>query len=302
VGAVAIVVALAVAVCIYELDAAIATARAAYPKLLRPPAGPGHFFGGVDDAELDALKARVTAGKWDEPTEAAVWVVLEGFSREQGPAATYGRNLTSDFAGLAAASGDRATLEGVGRILSRFLADQSHPYSIIAQALLSEKIRCGAASLGADDLVKSITKAVNPDKEFDFGTTDGTVADRYGIHDRADCSAWRRADRASPRRATSARFSCRATAARPGRAVDGNDEPLYAVAYGPATSSGPRPRGRSALRDAGQLAAPATPFARARSVSTRTRPRRCSRSATSACSSAPRTGARIGRASRARRT
>ncbi len=261
-----VVASLAVAEVSPELDAAIATTRTAYPKLLKPPAEPGRFFGGVDDAELDKLKARVTAGQWDEPTEAAVWVVLEGFSREQGPAATYGRNLTSDMAGAAAASGDRATLEGVGRILGRFLEDESHPYSILSQALLSEKIRCGAASLGAEDLVKSITKAVNPDKEFDFGTTDGTVADRYGIHDHADLFSVAARGQSV---AAAGYFGTVLVSSDGGQTWDapstGTDEPLYAVAYGPGDELWAAGRAGVLLlsRDAGRswLRRP-TPFAR----------------------------------------
>ena len=233
-GVALVVATLAVAEVSPELGAAIATAQQAYPKLLRKPTQPGHFFGGVDDAELEALKARVAAGKWDEGTEAAVWVVLEGFSTEQGPANTFGRNLTSEIAGDAAASGDRATLEGVGRILSRFLADESHPYSILSQALLSEKIRCGAASLGADDLVKTITKEVNPDKEFDFGTTDGTVADRYGIHPLADLYSVA----ARGQSVVAAGYFGTVLVSNDGGDTwdapsTGTDEPLYAVAYGP---------------------------------------------------------------------
>jgi photosystem II stability/assembly factor-like uncharacterized protein len=234
-GAAALVVAsLAVADASPELATAIATAQKAYPKLLRKPTEEGRFFGGVDDTELAALKARVAAGKWDEGTEAAVWVVLEGFSTEQGPANTFGRNLTSEIAGDAAASGDRATLEGVGRILTRFLEDQSHPYSILSQALLSEKIRCGAASLGADDLVKSITQEVNPDKEFDFGSTDGTAADRYGIHPLADLySVAARGKNV----AAAGYFGTVLVSSDGGETWDapatGTDEPLYAVAFGP---------------------------------------------------------------------
>ena len=217
-----------------QLAAALETVHKAYPKLLKPaPPDSGRFFGGVDDAQLDVIRERVRTGQWDEGTEAAVWVVLEGFSTEQGPAATFGRNLTSELAGLAAASGDRATLEGVGRILGRFLEDQSHPYSILAQALLSEKIRCGAVSLGADDLVKTITAAVNPDKEFGLGTTDGTVADHYGIHERADLfSVAARGQQV----AAVGYFGTVLVSNDGGQSWDapatGTDEPLYAVAFG----------------------------------------------------------------------
>ena len=217
-----------------ELQAAVEATQKAYPKLLKPPTEPGRFFGGVDDAQLEVLKDHVRKGQWDEGTSAAVWVVLEGFSREQGPANTFGRNLTSEIGGLAAASGDRATLEGVGRILGRFLEDQSHPYSILAQALLAEKIRCGAVSLGAEDLVKTITAAVNPDKEFGLGSTDGTVADRYGIHDHSDLFS---VATKGQQVAAAGYFGTVLVSNDGGQTWDapstGTDEPLYAVAFGP---------------------------------------------------------------------
>jgi photosystem II stability/assembly factor-like uncharacterized protein len=216
-----------------ELEQAIATTRAKYPKLVHFAPGQ-HFLGGVDDAELDKLKARIASGPWDDSDEAAVWVVLEGFSREQGPAASYGRNLMGEFAGLAATSGNPATLEGVGHVLERFLADESHPFSILAQGLLAEKIRCGAASQGLDDLVARITKEVNPDKEFDFGTTDGTVADRFGIHPRADLYSVA----ASGARVIAVGYFGSVLVSGDGgetweAPATGTDEPLYAVAFGP---------------------------------------------------------------------
>jgi photosystem II stability/assembly factor-like uncharacterized protein len=216
-----------------ELAQAIETTRAKFPKLAHF-SDSDHFLAGVDDAELEKLKARIASGPWDDSAEAAVWVLLEGFSREQGPAATFGRNLTSELAGLAATSGNPATLEGVSRVLERFLADESHPFSIMAQALLAEKIRCGAASQGLDDLVARITRATNPDREFDFGTTDGTVADRYGIHPHADLFSVA----ASGDRVVAAGYFGSLLVSRDrGDTWDtpatGTDEPLYAVTFGP---------------------------------------------------------------------
>lgn len=216
-----------------ELAQAIATTRAKFPKLAHFSAG-DHFLSGVDDAELEKLKARVASGPFDDSVETAVWVVLEGFSREQGPAASFGRNLMSDFAGLAATSGNPATLQGVGHVLERFLADESHPFSILSQGLLAEKIRCGAASQGLDELVARITKEVNPDKEFDFGSTDGTVADRFGIHPRADLFS---VAASGARVVAVGYFGSVLVSPDGGETWDapatGTDEPLYAVAFGP---------------------------------------------------------------------
>jgi photosystem II stability/assembly factor-like uncharacterized protein len=216
-----------------ELQQAIETTRAKFPKLVHFAEG-DHFLTGVDDAELDKLKAHISSGPWDASDEAAVWVVLEGFSREQGPAAAFGRNLMSELAGLAATSGNPATLEGVGHVLERFLGDESHPFSILAQGLLAEKIRCGAASQGLDDLVARITQEVNPDKGFDFGSTDGTVADRFGIHPHADLFSVA----ASGTRVVAAGYFGTVLVSNDGgetwdAPATGTDEPLYAVAFGP---------------------------------------------------------------------
>jgi photosystem II stability/assembly factor-like uncharacterized protein len=216
-----------------ELQAAIAQTQTAYPKLVKINPG-DRYLGAIDDAELAVLLARVEKGEWDANTESAVWVILDGLSRGQGPMATYGRNLTSQIAGSAAAGGNREALRGMSRILGRFLEDQSHAYSILAQGLLSEKIRCGAASLGDDELVKLITVQVNPDREFKLGSTDGTVADRFDLHTRADLFAVAARD---DRIAAAGYFGTVLLSRDGGTTWDapqtGTDEPMYTVALGP---------------------------------------------------------------------
>ncbi|MGH2900449.1 MAG: WD40/YVTN/BNR-like repeat-containing protein, partial [Solirubrobacteraceae bacterium] len=148
--------------------------------------------------------------------------------------ATYGRNLTSQIAGTAAAGGNREALQGMARILSRFLEDQSHAYSILAQGLLSEKIRCGAASVGDNALVARITEEVNPDRAFKLGGTDGTVADRFDLHTRADLFAVAARDE---RIAAAGYFGTVLLSQDGGATWDtpqtGTDEPMYVVALGP---------------------------------------------------------------------
>jgi photosystem II stability/assembly factor-like uncharacterized protein len=231
-----------------ELASAIETTQRAHPGLLVIKPG-DRYLAATGDAQLDALLAGIAAGHWDETSEAAVWSVLEGFSREQGPTATYGRNLTGRVAGLAATSGDAATLNGVARVLERFLADQSHSYSLLAQGLLSEKVRCGAASIGDDALVARVSAEVNPDKELGVGITDGTIADRYGIHPKADLFAVAiRGDSV----AAAGYFGSVLISADGGATwsapATGTDEPLYAVAFGPADELWAAGRGGVVLR------------------------------------------------------
>ncbi len=217
-----------------ELTDAIAQTRTAHPTLLQLRDGDDRYLAGVDDLALDALIARIARGQWDASSEAAVWVVLEGFSRDQGPAAAYGRALTGRIAGSAAASGNLYALRGMARVLGLFLDDESHPYSILAQGLLSEKIRCGAASLGDDALVQLISAAVNPDRALALGGTDGTVADRYGLHRRADLFA---VAARGERVAVAGYFGTVLVSLDGGATWDtpdtGTDEPMYAVALGP---------------------------------------------------------------------
>lgn len=215
-----------------ELSAAIEATRNTHPGLVEIQPG-DRFLASVDDAALEALLARIARGEWDAASEAAVWVVLEGFSRESGPMAAYGRSLTSQIAGTAAAGGNLEALRALARILGRFLEDPSHEYSILAQGLLSEKIRCGAASLGDDELVRRITAQVNPDRELDRGGTDGTVADRYGLHERADLFSVA----ARGELIAAAGYFGTVIVSRDGGASwsvpnTGTDEPLYAVALG----------------------------------------------------------------------
>ncbi len=216
-----------------ELAAAIEITQRELPGLVRFKPG-DRFLAGAGDAEVDALLARIAAGNWDASHEAAVWVVLEGFSREQGPTQTYGRNLAGRIAGLAATSGDAATLNGVARVLERFLADQGHGYSILAQGLLSEKVRCGAASIGDEALVARISGEVNPDRELGLGSTDGTIGDRYGLHPRADLFAVATHGESV---AAAGYFGSVLVSADSGTTwtapATGTDEPLYAVAFAP---------------------------------------------------------------------
>jgi photosystem II stability/assembly factor-like uncharacterized protein len=249
-----------------ELARAIETTRRAFPELVRfAPAG-DRFLASTNDDAVAALLADLAAGRWDADREAAVWVVLEGLSREQGPTAAYGRALAGRVAGAAATSGHRATLEGVATVLERFLADASHGFSLLAQGLLSEKIRCGAASIGDAALVARISAEVNPDRALGLGGTDGTIADRYGLHPRADLYAVAARGESV---AASGYFGTVLVSTDGGASwsapATGTDEPLYAVAFGPGRELWAAGRAGAVLRssDGGRtFARLETPFDR----------------------------------------
>jgi len=216
-----------------ELASGIEATKRALPGLARFQDG-DRFLVSTDDAAIAALLARIGAGQWDDTTATAVWVLLEGYSRQQGPVQSYGRSLAGQIAGTAASSGSAATLNGVAAVLERFLADQGHPFSILAQGLLSEKVRCGAASLGDDALVARISNEVNPDRELGLGGTDGTIADRYGIHPQADLySIATHGDSVAAAGYFGSLLISEDGGTTWAAPATGTDEPLYAVAYAP---------------------------------------------------------------------
>ena len=237
-GAVALVVAsLAVAEVSPELDAAIATTRTAYPKLLKPPAEPDRYFGGVDDAELDdADGARRLRASGTSRREAAVWVVLEGFSREQGPAATYGRDAHQRHRGHRGGerrSRDAARCGADPRPLPR----RREPPVLDPRAGRCCPRRSAAARprSATTTLVQRITAAVNPDRELSLRRHR-----RHGRRSLRPAPATRTCSRGGARRARRGggllrhRARLAATAAQTWDAPDtGTDEPLYAVALGP---------------------------------------------------------------------
>ncbi len=248
-----------------ELAAEIERTRAAYPGLLSLAPG-DRFLVSVDDAALASLLDAVRAGRWSGELEAALGVAIEGLSRAQGPAATHGRFLLGEVAGRAAASGSRETLRGATRLLERFLEDQTHEYSLLAQELLAGKLRCGAASLGDRELVERIGARTNVDRERGLAGTDGTVADRYGLHERA--GLYSVAARGS--RVIAVGYFGTAVVSNDGgeswqTPATGTDEPLFAVALGPGDEVWAAGRAGALIRSADggrSFARRATPFER----------------------------------------
>jgi len=220
-------------------DALLADAgivEAAYPGLVELASRPGgRVVAGVGSEALQTLLDQLAAGAFTRETDAALRLVIQGLSRQTGALGALGRNVTQDVAGAASASGSSEAMRGVSRLLFAVMDDLANPYSILAQALLSEKLLCGAAAAGDDELAREIAERTSPDRGAGFLTrTDGTTADRYGLHDRADLySVVAQGDRV----VAAGYFGTVAVSQDAGASfrtpATGTDEPLYAAAFGP---------------------------------------------------------------------
>ena len=208
----------------------------AYPGLIEYGSRPhGRIVAGVGPAALKTLEGQLAAGTFTPESEAAVRLVIVGLSHQTGTLGALGRNIMQDLAGAAASSGSRAAVRGVTGVLLDVMEDLANPYSILAQDLLSEKMRCGAAAAGDDALVHEIAERTRPDRGAALlSRTDGTMADRYGLHDRADLYS---VVAQGPRVIATGYFGTVVVSQDAGASfripATGTDEPLYAAAFGP---------------------------------------------------------------------
>jgi photosystem II stability/assembly factor-like uncharacterized protein len=208
----------------------------AYPRLIEYSTRPGGLvISGADPAALETLLDQLAGGEFTPEMNAAVRLLVQGMSQRTGAVGALGRNLMQDIAGAAATGGGTAAVRGVSGLLFDVMEDLANPYSILAQDLLSEKMRCGAAAAGDDALVREIAERTSPDREFAFlSRTDGTIADRYGLHDQADLYTVV----ARGKRVIATGHFGTVVVSRDGGASfrtpdTGTDEPLYAAAFGP---------------------------------------------------------------------
>jgi hypothetical protein len=152
-----------------SLLADVEVVKRAYPQLIEYGTRDGGLvLTGVDPGALDVLLAQLGAGEFTPEMEAAVRLLFQGLSRQTGVVGALGRNLMQDVAGVAATGGGTAAVRGVTRLLFDVMDDPANPYSILAQVILSEKMRCGAAAADDDALVREIAQRTNPDREFAF--------------------------------------------------------------------------------------------------------------------------------------
>jgi len=217
-----------------SLQPDVERARQAFPNLIEYSPRPGGVvISGVDPGALEALLARLTAGEFTPEIEAALRVLFQGIERQVGAVGALGRNVMQEIAGTTAVGGGKEALRGVARLLFEVM-EAGNAYSILAQELLSEKLRCGAAAIGDEDLTREIATRVSPDVQFGVSHTDGTVADRYGLHDQANLYTVV-AD--GPRVVATGGFGTIAISTDAGLSwatpATGTDEPLYAAAFGP---------------------------------------------------------------------
>ena len=245
----------------------VATTERAFPGLLRfSPRPSGPALTEVDKAQLDLLLDRLAAGEFPPEVDMALRVILEGFSRQPGPVGVEGRQIMQAAAGLAAESRRGPALRGMADLLGELMEDPGHPYSLLAQDLLSEMIRCGAASRGDEELVAAITARVNPDREGGVRSRDSTVADRYGLHRSADLYAVAADGARAVAVGELGSILVSGDGGESWRApASGTDEALYAVALGPGRELWAVGRSGVVLHSvdgAVHFARRATPFAR----------------------------------------
>lgn len=168
----------------------VARARGAYPGLLElRREGDSEKLVGADESGVRALLDAIRAGQWSDDSAAALRVLFGGLSRQQGALATSGRILLSEATEAAVKSGSRAAVRGMAALLGEIMEDLSSQYSILAQDLLSESIRCAAASLDDKALLQRVSAQVNPDRELDLADRDRAVADRFALHRSANLFA-----------------------------------------------------------------------------------------------------------------
>lgn len=210
--------------------------EAAYPGLIQyGDRQGGRVVAGVNEAALRQLLDELAAGTFTPDTEAALQLMIQGLSRQTGTLGALGRNITQDISGAAASSGEPAVVRGVTAVLFEVMEDLAHPYSILAQDLLSEKMRCGAAAAGDSALVQEIATRTSPDRAWgNLSLTDGTTADRYGLHAAADLYS---VIARGPVVIATGYFGTVAVSRDAGASFatpdTGSDEALYAAAFGP---------------------------------------------------------------------
>ncbi len=213
----------------------VATARQGYPELIEYGTRAGGLV--ITDVNPEALAEvleALAAGVFTPQLEAALRVIFRGMARQVGAVAVVGRNIMQDAAGAAATGGHTEAVRGVTRLLFGVMEDSGNPYSLLAEELLKETMRCGAAAAGDEALVREIAARINPDQALALDRTDGTLGDRYGLHERADLFT---VIAEGARVLATGTFGTIVLSRDAGASWEtpqtGTDEPLYAAAYGP---------------------------------------------------------------------
>ncbi len=189
----------------------------------------------VGKEPLNRIYDELEAGEFRPATDIALRIVLQELSERTGAIGVEGRRIMEAIAGIAADSGSRDAIRGVAAILSDVAADDGHAYAAQASELLAEKVRCGAGAINDHELVAAIAAQTSPDRELAIlSNTDGTVADRYGLHRRSDLfslAVW------NDRVVAVGHFGSMLISLDGGTTWDapptGTDQPLYAVTFDP---------------------------------------------------------------------
>lgn len=189
----------------------------------------------VGKKTLSTIYREIESGRYRPEVDIALRIVLQELSERTGAIGVEGRRIMEALAGIASESGSRDAVRGVAALLSDIMAIEGHAYSIQAEELLTEKVRCGAGAVGDLELVEEIARLTSPSWSGAIASnTDGTVADRYGLHRVSDLySLAVQGDRI----VAAGYFGSLLVSVDGGQSwgapETGTDEPLYAVALDP---------------------------------------------------------------------
>lgn len=217
-------------------DADVETTRQNFPDLMFFSKQEGkRVLTSVGKKSLIKIYNELEAGIYRAEVDLALRIVLQELSERTGAIGVEGRRIMETIAGVAADSGSREAIRGVAALLSELVADDTHAYSAQAEEILAEKVRCGAGAIGDHELVAKIAEQTDPDRELAiFSNTDGTVADRYGLHGVSDLfSIAVSGDQIAAVGHFGSIVVSQDGGANWSAPATGTDQPLYAVAFDP---------------------------------------------------------------------
>jgi len=185
------------------------------------------------DTARETLLPRIAAGTATPADFEALQAAFDAQAALPGPVSAFeARRLVSDAVSAAIASDRDAMLDGISALLERYAADEKHEYRGFARDQLGQKLRCAASARGDGARLEQIARDLGDDRPE--SRTDGTLADRHGLHPRADLfRVAARGDRVAAAGYLGALLVSNDGGATWSAPATGTDEPLFDVALGP---------------------------------------------------------------------